>query len=137
VPEAILALAVFGLLPAAKRLRRWRRRRRLASGDITAAWREIVDRLADLGEDLGRATTPLEFATAIDPTLQSLAGVYTEATYGPETPGNARVLVAERSLETAEEGLARRYTRGRRMLAAYRLESLAPSWWRRRRHRHR
>ena len=138
VPEAILAaLAVFGLVPAAKGLRRWRRRRRLASGDITAAWREIVDRLADLGEDLGRATTPVEFATAIDPTLQSLAGVYTEATYGPETPGNARVLVAERSLETAEEGLARRYTRGRRMLAAYRLESLAPSWWRRRRHRHR
>jgi transglutaminase-like putative cysteine protease len=138
VPQAIVvAAAMFGLVPAVKWVRRRRRRRHLAAGDITAAWREIVDRLADLGDDLGPATTPVEFAAGIDPALQPLAGVYSEAAYGPETPGSSTVLVAERSLETAEAGLILRYTRGRRLLAAYRLVSLAPAWWRRRRLRRR
>jgi transglutaminase-like putative cysteine protease len=138
LPQALAgAAALFGLVPGIKWLRRRRRRRRLEAGDIAAAWREIVDRLADLGEELDPATTPVEFATTIDPALQPLAGVYSEATYGPQTPQQGTILVAERSLDAAEAGLALRYTRGRRLRAAYRLLSLAPTWWRRRRRRHR
>jgi transglutaminase-like putative cysteine protease len=137
VPGVVVAAGVlFGLVPLVKAVRRRIRLRRLRHGDITAAWTEIVDRLADLGEDLGPAVTPLEFAGAIDGSLLPLAQVYAAATYGPD-PGADGALVAraEESLGGARHGLAVRYTAGRRVLAAYRLRSLAPRWWRRWRRR--
>ncbi len=137
VPGVVLASgSVFGLVPLVKAVRRRVRLRRLRHGDIGAAWSEIVDRLADLGEDLTPAITPLEFAGGIDGSLIPLAQVYGSATYGPDPyPDRAMVALAEDSLGSAREGLAVRYTTGRRLLAAYRLRSLAPRWWRRRRSR--
>ena len=43
LPAGVVLLALFGLVPAAKALRRLVRRRRLAGGDVSAAWAEIVD----------------------------------------------------------------------------------------------
>ncbi len=137
MPGVVLVVAgVFGLVPLAKAVRRRVRLRRLRNGDISAAWSEIVDRLADLGEDLGAAVTPLEFAGAVDGSLVPLATVYGSAAYGPEPfPDGATVALAEDSLGRAREGLTVRYTPGRRLLAAYRLRSLTPRWWRRHRNR--
>ncbi len=135
LPGAVPFVAIaLGLIPVLKWLRGRARRRRLAHGDISAAWGEIVDRLADLGEDLQPASTPLEFAASVDGSLQPLAAIYTEATYGPGTDrAQSAVAVAERSLDAARHGLTVRYTLARRVVAAYRLRSLTPSRWRRRR----
>ena len=53
-----------------------------AQGDITAAWDEIVDRLADLGSPVPSHQTPLEFARATDRSLVPLASSYSATVYG-------------------------------------------------------
>ena len=137
VLQATLALlGLFGLVPAMKWVRRSRRMRRLATGDISAAWREIVDRLSDLGDGPDPATTPAEVAAGIDPAMRPLADVYSEATYGPAgSVVPTRVALAARSLEATERRLTDRYSLGNRVLSRYRLVSLTPAWWRRRRSR--
>ena len=129
-PLILIAAAIFGLVPLVKSMRRRLRLRRLRHGDVAAAWEEIVDRLADLGEDLDPASTPLEFAGSIHGSLVPLAAVYGSVTYGPDPQANGAVIsLAEESLSEARQGLAGRYTTGRRLLAAYRLRSLTPTWW--------
>ena len=131
---ALVGAVVFGVLPGVKWVRRRRRVRRLEGGDISAAWAEIVDRLADLGEGPPATVTPREIAASTDPALQPLAEVYSEFIYGPATPLPAgRVALATRSLEETEDRLLSRYSPGRRLLARYRLRSLLPAWARRRR----
>ncbi len=136
---AILAGALvlpFGLIPGVKWARRRRRLRALSAGDVGGAWREIVDRLADLGDEPPRAATPVEVAGATDDALLPLARVYGESIYGPPQ-GHAfhlgRVAVAARSLQETEGRLTGRYSRARRLLARYRLRSLDPRRWRGRR----
>ncbi|MBI5157421.1 MAG: hypothetical protein HZA58_05330 [Acidimicrobiia bacterium] len=130
----VVAIALFGLVPAAKAMRRLTRRRRLADGDVAAAWAEIIDRLTDLGESLGTGATPAEVAARIDPALEPLATVYAEAVYGPEIgPHPGRAAVATRSLEITEGHLTERYSWRRRLRSRYRLTSLLPDWWRSRR----
>ncbi len=130
LPAGAIVLAVFGLVPAVKWLRRSRRMRRLATGDISAAWKEIVDRLTDLGVAPHAATTPTEVAAYVDTALYPLAAVYSEATYGPGPIVTHRLALATRSLEDTEAGLANRYSLGHRLLSRYRLASLTPDWWR-------
>jgi transglutaminase-like putative cysteine protease len=77
---AMIPLA--GAIPLVKRVRRRRRLHRIREGDVTAAWDEIVDRLADLGEPFSPALTPLEAARATDPALLPLAVSYAAAIYG-------------------------------------------------------
>jgi transglutaminase-like putative cysteine protease len=77
----ILAL-LLALVPTVKAFRRRRRIQRLKEGDITAAWDEIVDRLADLGAPVPSHQTPLEFARATDRSLVPLASSYSAAVYG-------------------------------------------------------
>ena len=125
---------VFGLLPAIKTARRRRRLRRLGKGDISAAWAEIVDRLSDLGAGPETGDTPLEFAASAEKSIVPLAEVYTRATYGPvASPSRPAVIAAERSLVHGEAALNRAYPLGKRIIARYRLRSLAPDWWSRRR----
>lgn len=132
---AALALA-FGLIPAVKWGRRRHRLRALSTGDVSAAWRELVDRLSDLGDEPSPAATPAEVAAATDPAMLPLARAYGETLYGRPV-GRAfdlgPVVVATRSLEDTEGRLAGRYSRVRRFVAWYRLRSLAPRRWRRRR----
>jgi transglutaminase-like putative cysteine protease len=135
LPAGLAMLGAFVLVPAAKWLRRSRRMRRFAGGDVAAGWREIIDRLADLGEPLGPGTTPAELAATVDPALRPLAEVYGEATYGPVgRVASARTALAARSLAAAEDHLGDRYPLRRRIRSRYRLTSLLPAWWWRRRH---
>jgi Domain of unknown function (DUF4129) len=79
LPVAALLLA---LVPMMKSFRRRKRIKRLTEGDITAAWDEIVDRLADLGSPVPAHQTPLEFARATDRALVPLASSYSATIYG-------------------------------------------------------
>lgn len=127
LPAVLALLALFGTIPGVKWLRRRRRLRRLERGDIAAAWREIVDRLTDLGDAPAATTTPVEIARATDPAMRPLAEVYSEVAYGPlGGVGPGRVAVATRSLEDTEDRLASRYSTGRRVWSWYRLTSLLP-----------
>ncbi|MCJ7725105.1 MAG: transglutaminase-like domain-containing protein, partial [Acidimicrobiia bacterium] len=130
---ALGAALVFGLVPAIKAARSRIRMRRLASGDITSAWREVVDRLDDLGVHPEATATPMEVATDFSPVMVPLAEVYGQRLYGDPArmPGSA-VEVATRSLAETRRALAFKFSRPRRMLARYRVSSLAPGWMNRR-----
>jgi transglutaminase-like putative cysteine protease len=141
---AVLAVVLgAAAVPSVKWIRRRRRLRRLAAGDITAAWVEIVDRLSDLGAGPAAADTPVEFAGATHPAMVPLAEVYGSSLYGPDSDSgdpqwitdSERVAVATRSLAATERHLVGRSSLRRRVAAAYGLASLEPAWWRRIRRR--
>ncbi len=116
VPLAILLAC---LVPLLKRFRRSRRMRRLREGDITAAWDEIVDRLADLGRPIPDHQTPLEFASATDRSLVPLASSYSAAVYGGRNGHGS-----ERDLESVENWIRMRFESGARARAAVNPKSL-------------
>ncbi len=128
-----LIVGALGAIPAVKAWRRRRRLRRLRSGDIGAAWAEITDRLADLGNEPAASQTPLEYAAGTDAALRPLAGVYSDSLYGNGGVSATMVDTAERSLTKVEENVGLRYSPGQRVRARYRVRSLLPSWARRRR----
>lgn len=130
VPGSLLLL--FGLLPAAKWARRRHRLRALAAGQVPAAWRELVDRLCDLGEDPPGGATPDEVARATDPAMAPLARAYGESIYGgPADPATraGMVAVATRALEETERALAGRHSPLHRLASRYRLRSFRPGRW--------
>lgn len=114
----VLALLV-ALVPGLKWLRRRRRIKRLHDGDITAAWEEIVDRLADLRTPVPAHQTPLEFARATGKDLVPLASSYSAAIYGNRT-GLGHVS----DLTHVETWLDRSYETWDRTLAAFNPRSL-------------
>ena len=114
----VLALLA-GCVPLLKALRRRRRLGRLRQGDITAAWDEIVDRLADLGSPVPSHQTPLEFATATDRSLVPLATSYSAAIYGDRNGG-----AQESDLATIENWIKLRFENGDRARAAFNPRSL-------------
>jgi transglutaminase-like putative cysteine protease len=122
----VLVVAV-GAIPAFKWWRHRRRMRRLESGDITAAWEEIVTRLTDLGEAPNPADTPVEVAASVDEAMGPLATVYTATVYGN---GNGvpeeHLRSASQSLEITSARLNTRYPASRRFMAWYRLSTIAP-----------
>jgi hypothetical protein len=113
------ALVLVSLIPMLKAFRRRRRMRRLAEGDITAAWDEIVDRLTDLRSPVPAHQTPLEFARATDRSLVPLASSYSAAVYGSRT-GLGEVT----DLTQVESWLKLRYESGERTIAAFNPRSL-------------
>ncbi len=119
IPPAIAAL---GIVPWAKATRRRRRLARLRDGDITAAWHEMVDRLADLGQPIPPQETPLEFASRTDESLVSLASNYSAAVYGGRNG-----MATSSDLEIIEDWLRRRYEGGQRIRAAFNPRSLLRS----------
>jgi hypothetical protein len=126
-------LLLFGLMPVVKWARRRHRLRALAAGDLSAAWREIVDRLADLGEEPPPAATPEEVARATDSAMGPLARAYGESIYGRPAVSAGRsgaVAVATRALEETERALAGRHSWARRAASRYRFRSLHPRRWR-------
>jgi transglutaminase-like putative cysteine protease len=114
----VLALLV-GLVPMLKALRRRRRIKRLHDGDITAAWDEIVDRLADLRTPVPAHQTPLEFARATGKDLVPLASSYSATVYGNRS-GQGHVS----DLTHAETWIDRNYETWDRALAAFNPRSL-------------
>lgn len=124
VPLLVFAIAL-SLVPSVKWLRRRRRLRLLARGDVSGAWQEIVDRLTDLGAEMRQSETPAEVAAQVGPVLAPLADVYAESVYGPRVPlSNRRVALATRSLTETETDLAREYSVFKRVGARYRVRSL-------------
>jgi transglutaminase-like putative cysteine protease len=78
-----LVVLLASTVPLFKRLRRRRRLARIRNGgDITAAWDEIVDRLADLGRPVSPSSTPMEVAEHTNPALAPIAATYSAAIYG-------------------------------------------------------
>jgi transglutaminase-like putative cysteine protease len=131
LPIGVGAFIMFGLVPVVKWARRRRRLRLLDNGDISAAWREIVDRLTDLGDGPRFDATPMETAERTDPVMRPLADAYGAQIYG--TGAGDRIATATRSLEDTEDRLLSRYSLGRRVIAWYRVETLIPTWLKRRR----
>ena len=115
----IALIPVATAIPMAKRLRRRRRLHRIREGDVTAAWDEVVDRLADLGEPISPWLTPIEAARGTDPALLPLAVSYAAAVYGGRE-GQAR----ESDFFGAELWLDNHYDTGARARAAMNIRSL-------------
>jgi transglutaminase-like putative cysteine protease len=117
----ILLLAlVFGATPLFKTVRSRRLARRLAQGDIEAAWVDIIGRLADLGETIDPARTPLEAASNIDEAFVPLARTYGDAIYGDHEISTTVVDRATDQQLMAHQHIATRYSRSERIKAAYR-----------------
>ncbi len=116
LPLAALAAVA---IPAYKALRRRRRMIRISDGDVAVAWKEIVDRLADLGTNVDPAHTPLEIARRESADLVPLARLYSAAAYGER--GSVACL---EEFNRAEEGLRRRYDRRRWRISWMRRASL-------------
>jgi len=120
-----LAALMLGAIPAVKGVRRRSRMRRLANGDVTAAWDVIVAQLADLDRTVDPAATPLEVADDVGVALQPLASVYTKSVYGPaELPTTGDLDVATRSMTVTEQRLKIDLAPTERLRATYRLASL-------------
>ncbi|HEX2420399.1 MAG TPA: DUF3488 and transglutaminase-like domain-containing protein [Acidimicrobiia bacterium] len=102
-------LGLLGLVPAAKLVRRRARLRRLAGGDVTAAWAELIDRLSDLGHRPPLSETPSEVAASFEgPGLRPLAERLSAHLFGRRKIGDGRA-----ALELAEHSLRRVYPRWR------------------------
>lgn len=110
----LIPLGLAALIPALKLVRRSGRMRRLETGDVTAGWAELVDRLTDLGIGPRPWHTPTETAAAFEtgqPGLKPLAERLTAQLFG-----NRRVTDGRAALEIAERSLQRRYPRWRWLL---------------------
>ncbi|MEA2023698.1 MAG: transglutaminaseTgpA domain-containing protein [Actinomycetota bacterium] len=124
VVAALLVLIAIAL-PLLKWISRRSRMRRLAEGDVSAAWEEIVVRLTDLAEEPDPASTPGEVAARVDESMAPLAAVYTRSVYGStDTVPDDQIEVARRSMEKTSERLATRYSPLERTRSQYRLSSL-------------
>ncbi|MEA3503015.1 MAG: hypothetical protein U9R47_09600, partial [Actinomycetota bacterium] len=120
-----LLLLVAVALPLVKWVRHRSRMRRLADGDVSAAWEEIIVRLTDLSEEPDPAATPDEVASRVDGAMAPLAAVYTRSVYGSaSTVSEEQIGVARRSMELTGERLAARYSPVERTRSHYRLGSL-------------
>jgi transglutaminase-like putative cysteine protease len=108
----VALMALSGSVPGFKLVRRRRRLSRIRTGDVTAAWEEIIDRLRDLGERIEPSQTPLEIAASTHVDLLPLATMYTAATYGGSPRGDGRI-----AFDAAESRIEHRYQRSHRALA--------------------
>jgi transglutaminase-like putative cysteine protease len=125
----VLAALVAGGIPMVKRYRLRARMRRLAGGDITAAWDVVVAQLTDLDRPIDASATPGETAATVGSTLQPLASVYSHAVYGPaHQPTAAELDTATRSMTITLERLMLDATPTERLRATYRLRSLFDGW---------
>ncbi len=119
----VVVLPGLGVVPLIKRVRRRRRLSQVKSGDITAAWDEIVDRLVDLRVEVPSSSTPIELARATDHALLPLAHTYSSTIYGGRS-GQAR----ESDLIEVEWWIQRTYQAPERMRAALSVRSLLRKW---------
>jgi transglutaminase-like putative cysteine protease/nitrate reductase NapE component len=123
---AVLTILFLGFLvipPVLYFARRRRATRRLAKGDVTAAWDDIVSRLSDLREPVDPSDTPLELATGIDDAFVPLARTYGRSVYGDKDTAVGIIDTATQDHQRAERRMVERYTFGERVRAIYR-----PTW---------
>ncbi|MEN8112952.1 MAG: transglutaminaseTgpA domain-containing protein [Actinomycetota bacterium] len=124
IVAGILGLIVLSV-PLVKWVRHRGRMQRLADGDITAAWEEIVVRLTDLGEEPDAAATPVELADHVDDAMTPLAAVYSRSVYGSSNVlMEPDVDAARQSMELTSDRLSTRYSTLEQLRARFRLASL-------------
>jgi transglutaminase-like putative cysteine protease len=131
LPAIVAAALIVIAIVAAPLTQWWRRRRlrkRLAAGDISAAWEDITDRLIDLNEPVDPAATPREAAEGIDAAFVPLAATYSRSLYGGEEQSSALVTTATEDHDRAEAHLTTRYSRGERIAATYRPSRITRRW---------
>ena len=122
---ATLLVLITVALPLVKWIRHRSRMRRLADGDVSAAWEEIIVRLTDLSEEPDPAATPAEVAARVDDAMVPLAAVYTRSVYGnTNTVPEDQIEVARRSMAMTKERLTTRYSPMERTRSHFRLASL-------------
>jgi len=126
----VLAIVVLitGLVPLTKWVRGRRRRKRLARGDVAAAWEDIADRLADLGEPLDPASTPLEAASGVDEAFVPLARTYSDTLYGERETSTALIERATEAHLQAHQRMTTRYSARERTIAMYRPTRMITRW---------
>ena len=127
IAAAAIAILAFGaaIVPVIKWVRHRSRMRRLADGDIGAAWEEIVVRLTDFGDEPSPTATPAEVAIDVDVAMRPLASVYGRSVYGvPGSTTEADANAARRSMQTTRDRLSMRYSGAERFRSQFRVRSL-------------
>ena len=121
----LLSALSASVVPIAKRARKSRRMKRLREGDVSAAWSEIVDRLADLGSPVPDHLTPVEVASQTTPLLVPLADHYGRSIFGPGGSLTLeRVEDAKRSYRATETHLRTTHAASARLWSWLRVGSL-------------
>jgi hypothetical protein len=132
VPWFVGGVIVVGLLalviPASKWWRRRRHLRSLRQGDIAAAWEDITDRLADLGDPVRPSETAMETARAYDDAFVPLAVTFDESLYGERESTTAVIDQAEEAHAEALDYVAGRYSTKERTIAAFRPTRMLEKW---------
>lgn len=124
---AVMAVLT-SLVPVSKWFRRRSRLKRLQKGDITAAWQDITERLADLGEPFDPAATPLEAAESVDDAFVPLALAYGESLYGEHATTTAVIQRATDAHTRAVEHMSTLFSPIERGRAALRPTLLVRRW---------
>jgi len=126
VPISIaLVFLIIAAIPIVKWARHRARMRRLADGDISAAWEEIVVKLTDFGEAPNPAATPTEVAGDVDDAMKPLASVYSRSVYGSaDQLSTEQTDTARQSMHLTSDRFAMRYSAIERFRSYYRLGSL-------------
>ena len=120
-----LVVLVIAAIPILKWARRRTRMRRLADGDVSAAWEEIVVKLTDFGAEPDPAATPIEVAATVDDAMKPLASVYSRSVYGSEDHvSDAQADTARQSMQLTSDRFVMRYSAIERFRSYYRLGSL-------------
>ncbi len=115
----LVAVLVVATVPGYKAIRRRRRLAAIRTGNVDAAWDEIVDRLRDLGGEVPGFETPIEIAARHHEDLVPLATLYTARAYGGKPRGDSRM-----AFSRADERISRRYGRLDRVIASVQTRSL-------------
>ena len=115
----LVAVLIVAAVPGYKAIRRRRRLAAIRTGNVDAAWDEIVDRLRDLDGEVPSFETPIEIASRHHEDLVPLATLYTASAYGGKPRGDSRM-----AFSRADERISRRYGRLDRLMASVRTRSL-------------
>jgi transglutaminase-like putative cysteine protease len=122
------AAVLMAFVPITKWFRRRQRIARLKRGDITAAWEDITDRLADLGEPFDAANSPLEAAASLDDAFIPLAVAYGESLYGEHESTTAVIERATDAHRGALQHMETRYSSIQRLLGVFRPTRTLKKW---------
>jgi hypothetical protein len=114
-------VALLAIFPTWKWARRGMRRRRWRRGDTRAAWREVSDRLSDLGVARRGSQTMVEFANGIDPAFAAVAHRAGAGFYGGKSASGLTP-----AMERAEAKLKQIFSTRRRLLAWLSPRSMRP-----------
>jgi transglutaminase-like putative cysteine protease len=124
---AVIVVAMLAI-PITKWGRRRRRLTRLKEGDIAAAWEDITDRLADLGDPVRSSATPIETAESVDESLLPLAYTYGASLYGEHESTTTVIENASRAHAQAVQHVTAHYSTTQRAIAVFRPTRLLGRW---------